>query len=167
VGLIGKLIGWTFKATLLLVLTIIVVAVLASSGSRKPAAELAAPVIAAPAAGAPAELEPVEAGAVGTLEHDGQQSVWLARSLPDYHEMLAAELSLYNTDPNRPAGGGAAIYRLSKANRVRAYAVGSKVRVLKSEGRPLLVQVLAGEDKGERGWVQREMVTVDQRVSSR
>lgn len=100
---------------------------------------------------------PVKAGAIGTLELEGEQTVWMARSEPDYLAMQAAAATLYDKRPDRPGGGGAAMHRLAAAKRVRAYAVGTRVRVVKSAGGPLVVQVLAGEDKGARGWVDRAM----------
>ena len=100
---------------------------------------------------------PVKVGTVGTLELEGQQSVWMARSAKDYPAMVAAAATLYDKRPDRPGGGGAAIFRLAEAKRVRAHAVGTRERVLEDQGNALVVQVIAGEDKGARGWVQREM----------
>ncbi len=165
--MIGKLFRLVVKATLLLVLFVVALGFLVGKGSPRPSPEL----VAAPAPGpppapvlAPAEAgpaEPLAVGTLGTLELEGQQAVWMARSEPDYHAMVTAEATLYDRRPNRPAGGGAAIYRLAEPKRVRAYAIGTRVRVLEDLGKPLVVQVVDGEDKGARGWVQRDMVRVE------
>ncbi len=164
--MIGKLFRLVVKSAVVFLALVVALGFLAGQASRRPSPELVAAPGPAPAPApapvlAPAEagpLEPLEAGTEGTLELDGQQAVWMAKSEPDYHAMYAAEQTLYSKRPNRPAGGGAAIYRLAEAKRVRAYPVGTRVRVLEDLGKPLVVQVIAGEDKGARGWVQREMV---------
>jgi hypothetical protein len=51
-----------------------------------------------------------------------------------------------------------ALYRLAEAGKVKFYAIGTPVRVIKSDVGRLKVEIAEGPDRGDQGWVQVEFV---------
>jgi hypothetical protein len=95
------------------------------------------------------------AGDLGTLRlPGGGGEVWLATSDEDWAPMLEAQDAAARGGP----GSGEVMSRLAAAGRVRAYASGTRVRVMKISSYSRFVEVLDGEDKGRSGWVQREFI---------
>ncbi|MGP0065930.1 MAG: hypothetical protein ACLQGP_20315 [Isosphaeraceae bacterium] len=75
-------------------------------------------------------------------------AVWLALEESAWNDMLDAQ--------NAQSLG--ALARLARAGKVKAYPVGTKVRVIHSGIVSRKVIVLDGEDSGDMGWVQVEFV---------
>jgi hypothetical protein len=84
-----------------------------------------------------------------------RNGVWLALDENSWDAMLDAQ----NEGAKEGPGAGSALFRLAQAGKVRIYPIGTRVRVLKSGFGSRLVEVLEGPDRGDRGWVQSELVS--------
>jgi hypothetical protein len=51
-----------------------------------------------------------------------------------------------------------ALQRLAQAGKIKFYAIGTPVRVIKSDVGRLKVEIAEGPDRGDQGWVQVEFV---------
>jgi hypothetical protein len=81
--------------------------------------------------------------------------VWLALDENSWDALLDAQNQAGQGGP----GAGAALFRLAEAGKVKIYPIGTRVRVVKSGLASRLVEVLDGPDRGDRGWVQFELVS--------
>jgi hypothetical protein len=103
----------------------------------------------------PAASSPV-VGEEGQLKGLGQKNgVWLALDQDSWDDMLDAQNKAAQGGP----GAGAAIHRLAESGKIRIFPIGTRVRVVKSGFASRRVEILEGEDRGKRGWVQIELVS--------
>jgi hypothetical protein len=95
-------------------------------------------------------------GQVGELGHKdgGMTTVWLCLDETWWDAMLDAQKEAANGG----ADAGASLYSLANTGKIKVYAAGTKVRLLKSSAFSRQVEVLDGDDKGDVGWVQNENV---------
>lgn len=93
-------------------------------------------------------------GEVGRLTLPGATGVWIALDESAWTPMIDAE----NEGARGGPGSGAAMYELAHAGRIKFYAVGTRVKVVGTNTFSRQVEVLDGEDQGDRGWVQMEFV---------
>jgi hypothetical protein len=132
---------------MLLVVVAIAGAVLLSSRSDRPATNV--PVVGA-VEPKPKPQPRVGVGELGKLGYPGGggHSVWVALDESAWNDMIDAL--------NAQSLG--ALSRLAEKGKVKAYAVGTNVRVVRSGFASRKIIVTDGDDAGDMGWVQFEFV---------
>lgn len=139
-----------------LLFAVAIAAAIVGSMNRKPAAPGAAPApqiaAAPPAAATPSASAPGRPGIGDTAclgyAGGGGHAVWICLQESAWNDMLDAQ----------NAGSLGAMARLAQAGKVKAYPVGTRVKVAGSSLFSRKVIVLDGDDAGDMGWVQTEQV---------
>jgi hypothetical protein len=84
-----------------------------------------------------------------------KNGVWLALDEDSWNDMLDAQNKAAQGGP----GAGSALYRLAESGKIRIFPIGTRVSVVKTGFASRQVEILEGEDRGKRGWVQLELVS--------
>lgn len=120
----------------------------------QPTADVAPIGEAAPTAIVAPLRKSLNVGDTGKLMLQGGSGVWLCLDEASWDAMLDAQ----NAGARGGPGSLALIYRLAKADKVKFYPNGTRVLVIKNGMVSKQVEVIEGDDRGDQGWVQFELV---------